>query len=614
MYDLECGGAALRLIDPMPESHLATGDSATVALRHEARPPLWFVPALSMLPVSTRRCLVRNPLNGAAMELSSGEYAVLAACEGCHPLAEHEARAALQLSAPAEHRPAFREFLERCARVGMLVQLPDLVARFGRPHASPPPPQPDIVIRSADRPQLLQRLLQGAVTLQARTGHAYRWHVVDDSRREESRRANCAAIARYGSLGAAYHDLSLPESLEADLCRELPQLAAEIRLLLAAPREGELTFGRPINYLLLRFAGRRVLMLDDDVMIDPRRPAQSRRGVEVSVAPEEACWYENADAALDACPALELDPFTEHARWLGLPLAQAWAQAEREPGGLHVGDLPPPCGTAFAADARILFTRNHVLGDPGWAKFASPLLVLAPQTRHWLAAHPEAAQCAFASPVHWRGRLGLRVAPHQTLSTTTLTGFDNSVLLPPTERCTREADVLLGEAARCVYPAAWQAELPFALPHLRDAPRQWLRPDETLTLGASVLLITHARAVLPAIRAEGGVERMRALGACLLDLAAADDGKLRDLLEEQAIEYVGRIRFSVQEQLTDSSLPGAWHELLQRWRQAPAFKLDRASLQASIVAPEQVRTEAQHYGRTLGAWPQIWSHCRERFA
>jgi len=596
----------------MQESTLAPSDGSAV-LRQEADTTPWFVPALQMLPLSEQRCLVRNPVDGAAMELSSGEYAVLAACEGCLPLAAHEAHAALRLSAPAAHRPAFRELLERCAQRGLLMSLPDLVARFGpaQPGASPPP---DIVVRTADRPQLLLRLLQGAVTLQARTGCAYRWHVIDDSRREESRRANRAAIERCAALGAVPHDLSQPGSLEAELQRELPQLAAEIRLLLAAPRGDELTYGRPINYLLLRFAGRRLLLLDDDVLIDPRRPALAQGGVEVSLAPEVACWYESADAALSACPAVELDPFAEHARWLGMPLAQAWLQAEREPGGLRVVDLPPPCDASFAADARILFTRNHVLGDPGWAKFASALLVLAPETRQWLAAHPNAARYPFESQVQWRGRVALRIAPHQTLSATTLSGFDASVLLPPTKRSTRGGDQLLGEAARCVYPSGWQAELPFALPHLRDAAREWLQPGEKLALEPSLLLIRHAGALLPAIRAHGAAERMRTLGACLLDLAAANDSKLRDMLEEQAIDYVARIRFSAEEQLADSSLPVAWHDILLRWLGSPMFRLDSASLRASMLAPEAVRTEAEEYGRTLQAWPQIWDYCRERWA
>src|SRR5271167_1106567 len=209
-----------------------------------------------MLPLSPQRCLVRNPLNGAAMELSAGEYAVLSACEGCHPLAAHEARAALQLGAPDAHRPAFRDLLERCTRAGLLIALPDLVMRFGRAQPIMPLPPPELVVRTADRPQLLLRLLRGAVALQAGSGCSYRWHVVDDSRLEESRRANRAAIEGCGALGAVHHDLSQPASLEAEIGRALPQLDAEIRLLLAPPRGDEMTYGRPINYLLLRFAGR----------------------------------------------------------------------------------------------------------------------------------------------------------------------------------------------------------------------------------------------------------------------------------------------------------------------------------------------------------------------
>lgn len=577
----------------------------------EATP--WFAPAWQMLPLGKRRCLVRNPLNGAAIELSSGEYAVLSTCQGCQPLAEHELRAARELSAPLEHRPAFREVIERCARQGLLMALPDLVARFGpaQPVASPPPP---IVVRTADRPQLLLRLLQGAATVQARTGCAYHWHVVDDSRHETSRQANRDAIARCHGLDVLHHDLAGQPSLEAELIQALPGLEAEIRLLLAAPEEGEATYGRPINYALLRFAGRRLFLVDDDVTIDPRRPALSSHGVEVSLAPEIAFWYESTEAALRDCPALEIDPFADHARWLGLPLAQAWRNAKELPGGLRVGDLPVHCGASFASDARVLFTRNQVLGDPGWDKFASSMLMLAPETRRWLAAQPDAARYALESQVHWRGRAALRIAPHQTLSTTTLTGVDNSVLMPPTERSGRDVDLLLGEVARCVHPSAWHVELPFALPHLRQARRAWLRPEQKLILPPSLLLVTRARALSPALRAEGAAERMHALAAGLLDLAAAGEARLRDLLEEQAIEHASRILFSIQEQLGDASLPAAWHATLQAWQRSPALGLDRESLRSCVVAPEVARAKVQGYARRLAAWPRIWNYCRERFA
>ena len=102
---------------------VAVGSSAT----------RWLRPDLITLPIAVRRCIVRNALNGAALELSAGEHALLTACEGWRTIAEHEAHASAQLAVLHEHRPAVRELLDRCAQRGLLVSVPELVSRFGAP-------------------------------------------------------------------------------------------------------------------------------------------------------------------------------------------------------------------------------------------------------------------------------------------------------------------------------------------------------------------------------------------------------------------------------------------------------------------------------------------------
>src|SRR6266704_7082987 len=94
------------LIDPPAGMHATAGTSAAAAASTR-----WAAPPWTMLPLAPRRCLVRNPLNGASAELSSGEYAALSACDGSRTLDEHVARAAEQLRAPPEHRPAIRELI-----------------------------------------------------------------------------------------------------------------------------------------------------------------------------------------------------------------------------------------------------------------------------------------------------------------------------------------------------------------------------------------------------------------------------------------------------------------------------------------------------------------------
>ncbi|HEX8009605.1 MAG TPA: hypothetical protein VF814_01485 [Casimicrobiaceae bacterium] len=594
------------LVNALPGTAAAGGSAAGVTATR------WFAPAWTMLPLASRRCLVRNPLNGAAAELSSGEYAVLCACEGCRTLDEHEARAAQQLSAPPEHRSAIRELLERCARRGLLLSLADLAARFGASSGSAQP-SPEIVIRSADRPQLLRRLLAGAARVQERTGAAYRWHILDDSRSEDHRRANREANASVSALDVTYHDLSLADSLEAELLAAFPELASEIRSLLQAGRDGEYTCARPLHYVLLRFAGRRFLHLDDDVLIEPRQPPLSRPGVETTCAPEAAHWYEGFDAAFAACPELPLDPFAAHARWLGMPLADAWQQAEREPGGHRVGELPPQLGSRFAPQARVVFTGTHVLGDPGWGTFSGQQLAVGRETREWLAAHPEASRYAFASQVHWRGWPALQLAPEHVLSMTTLSGIDDSVLIAPALRLARATDTIVSEVTRAIHPAAWGVVVPFALPHVREARRKWLTPADAYLLRPSRLIVSYARRCSASLRADDPAQRLAMLGSMFVDLGGASDATVTGLFEELAADSASRLLFSMHEQLDDAMLPAAWKDTLREWLTSPMFKLDAASVRQRIGPLDTVRSVARDYGKALIAWPKLWEHCRGRF-
>jgi hypothetical protein len=577
----------------------------------EAEATRWFVPAWTMLPLAPRRCVVRNPLNGAATELSSGEYAVLAACEGCSTLAEHEAQAARQLSAPPEHRAAIRELLERCARQGLLIPLPDLAARFGPTGATRVAPLAGIAIPTADRPRLVLRLLTGAVALQRRTGAAYRWHVFDDSRSVDNRRANVEAIRSCPDLQVTYHDLSAADSLESELGAACPELQDEVGALLAAAGSDVRSSGRTMNHELLWFAGRRFLSIDDDALVEPRRPPLAREGIDVGLAPKAAFWYDDFEAAFAVCPVLPLDPFAEHERWLGLPMAEAWRLAEREPGGLSRASLPGPAGPYFDLAARVVFTWNHVLGDPGWKTFSGEQLAVAAETRAWLAVDPGAAHRAFDSQVQWRGDPSLRLTPQNSLSTTTLSGLDGTALLPPAVRNGGETDTMIGELTRCIHPAAWTASLPFALPHVRDARRQWLSPTETPAVCTNRVLIDYARARAASIRAHDPAARLSVLGTFFVDLAAASDSTLYDLVAEQTADRASRLTFLVNEQLDDAAAPAAWKQVLRQWLPSPLLRLDSASLRPRALPLEELRMVARDFGRALIAWPWLWTHCRE---
>jgi hypothetical protein len=571
----------------------------------------WFAPTFSMLPLSKRSCRVRNPVNGVVTELDAGEYAVLATCEGCRTLTEHVARAIARLRAPEGHGPAVHKLLESCARRGLLISFSDLVARLGEPHGATLKPLAGIVVRTADRPQTLARLLSSAAALQARTRTAYRWHVLDDSRRAGNRAAG-RATTEHSGLDATWQTLDGTTRLESELVAEFPALAEEIRWLLGAPRGDEVTYGRPLNHALLRFAGTRFLVIDDDVLLQPRRLPATEHGFAVSVSDDELLWYQSLDEAQRACSELDVDPIAEHARWLGLPLADAWRQAEGDAGGVGEVDLEPGVSERFTSDARVAFTQNQVLGDPGYL-FPYGQLKLSRRSRQWLAAHPAAAEHAFRSKINWRGAPGLRLAAQRWLTTTTLAGIDNTRLVAPTSRSARGEDMLLGRATQCAHPGAWIVDLPFALLHLRASHRPWPTAADGVPKEPPMTLLQIATSREQMIAAASPAARLAMLGSICLDTGSASDVVLRELLETTVRETAAYLTFAIHDQLDDASLPATWKDVLRNWLSSPVVRLDDASVRTQAPSIAGMRSLFTSYGRALHAWPQLWSWCRDRY-
>ena len=434
----------------------------------------WLAPALHSWPLAADRCLVRNPLNGAALELSSGEYAVLAACEGCRPLAAHEAHAARELHAPPEHRggvPRAARALRARRPVRAVPRLRGALrcAVQGRCLASGRHRHP--YCRPAATTVAAARERRGA---RVRGAPPRRWLVFDDSRDPAHQQANRAAVASCRALNVAHHGRVEAAALQGELEAAFPHAQREIAWLLGAGSRAEVTYGRPLNHALLRFAGRAFVSVDDDVILDARRPAISEPGFAVGDDHDELLWYEDAEGLWGACPTLPLDPIAAHASWLGLPLAAAWARAEDQAGPLAAMRFSAPQAERFAPQARVLFTHNHACGDPGSSVLPLQLLTLPQRSRQWLAANPRAAASAFAQRINWRGQTRLRLAPRRVLTLTTLAGIDNSQLLPPTARAGRSEDVLLGILTQLMHPRGWIVDLPFGLPHLRTPAKHWL--------------------------------------------------------------------------------------------------------------------------------------------
>jgi hypothetical protein len=358
-------------------------------------------------------------------------------------------------------------------------------------------------------------------------------------------------------------------------------------------------------------AGRAFVSFDDDAVIDPRRPALADGGLAVSYGVDELTWYDSEQSLLRHCPPADIDPIAQHARWLGLPMADAWAQAEAESGALAAMDLAAAHSRQFAGDARVIFSHSHACGDPGSSLLPLHHFLLPERSRQWLVANPDVAAGALAGRFNWRGHARMRLAPRWQLTLTTVAGFDNSRLLPATTRGHRSTDLLLGALAHWMYPSAWQVDLPFALVHRREPERQWLAPGdpvapEPLPFIIGCLERNEARSL-----GELPERRLATAIAVLTDLAAASDSHLSQALLAHETDVTSRLRFAIEAQLDDATLPAAWKQLLAPWLDSVALSLDESALRARTPASTAMRSLLERYSSALAVWPQLWEFCRE---
>jgi hypothetical protein len=163
-----------------------------------------------------------------------------------------------------------------------------------------------------------------------------------------------------------------------------------------------------------------------------------------------------------------------------------------------------------------------------------------------------------------------------------------------------------------MYPTSWLVDLPFGLPHLRAPAKHWLASSEAFMQEPLHVVCSHLDAHAPRIAAESAEKRLAAIGALLLDLGAASDHALAEMLLQHAADTGSRTLFAIQTQLDSATLPASWKAALSPWLRSPALALDADALRGRVLAPARMRALLHAYGSAMQVWPQLWTFCRER--
>ncbi len=496
---------------------------------------LWAIGPHQFKTLPNQTCLVVRSDNGAVAAMDARWRPMLAYLHRFRALEQHRQAILARNPSLRPHADAMAAVLERLCRDGVMTQGDALVAEM-----TAPDDQESslgllyIAITTCDRPQQLERLLDSLAVNERDFDAQWVYQVVDDSRNAESVRQNQALLERYRpQLQLHYHGHEERTAFLGSLIREMPESAHALRWLLDSDHpshQGQATYGCPKNYLMLRFAGARLLLIDDDaVMRGWVRPDRSKavRFDDVGIGRD---LFPNIEAAQGHLVRSGADPIAEHAQALGSTLDQLGTRLSL---GLSAGDLLgrarlSQIGRIGTARPRIRATMSSLVGDPGTASDLAllsqfPADALSKATDETYRALAGGRRCAF------NGKPWSVVSNQGYFLLATMAGLDLNAYAAPVMPAGRGEDGMIARWLDLLFPRDLAFVSSVALEHRPSPERPWRFDLGSLAqqLSPATALSVWTSALAPPIRFNEPASTATAIAEQFRACAATSTGRER---------------------------------------------------------------------------------------
>jgi len=419
-----------------------------------------------LIGINNAMMLVINRRNGNQLIMSPQVVEGLKTCTNFDTLAGHAAHLASTRPELNGNQAMAATVLDNLKAGGMLLRAGDICTRLAQPAPRQLPPTRVFII-TCDRPAAVERLLDSMLRNAKLSPHDALF-LVDDSRVQANRAANCEAVARFNLRSARemlYVGEQAQRELISDLVQALPAHAAGVRFLLDPELwHGKKTYGRSRTLCLLLSVGYRALVMDDDILCQAILSPQTDTGVGIgSGGMREAAFYDSEQALMASGIPAGFDPLNGHASLLGSNLGQALRTANSGPlAEAQLLQVNAALANVLTAESPVLVTQCGSLGDPGtggahWA------LHLGDDSVKRLLAAPQGMTAALEKRMCWLGSSRPNFFKMPFMSQ--LTGLDNSRLLPPYFPAFRGEDALFGAMLVAMHHDSVSLEYPWCVPH-----------------------------------------------------------------------------------------------------------------------------------------------------
>lgn len=569
-------------------------------------------------PLSGEECVFRASSDGGKHVMTVQVLRALDICTRFRTFDEHVAAVMNAITELKGQDEAVRHVLSALEKRGLFTTAAESLSRLE--HEDPEPaPLAGVMVRSGGRSDCLDRLLASLDRVNREYDAAHRCYVFNDATDPEAAAACEAVCGQWRERGLEAHWLG-PRWQAAfidDLAARAGTAAEAVRWLLDPDfgHEG-FTGGRVWNQILLAGAGRRMLLMDDDLVLSPRHMGL-HDGIEFGTTQWDVWFHAGAEQAAAAGTAMDADPVAAHTTYLGHPLGSALRQSVRHPDALHGLDQRELQG--IDGTAPVLTTVSGTYGD---AATGQPLwrYLLSGESRERFRGDRESYERN--TRLRWMTRVRNRVTI-QRRTQFSPGGLDGSHLLPPTLPFGRTEDMLFHVLLHRTHPRSRSLELPWALGHFPGGTRQWTRGQLDAPMSSN--LATFASDSLlnlpeplpwtdPALLLREASDQVRFL-------AELSDGALQTRLDEYLMYIRSDLVARLQQQLRDNpKAPVYWAADVRRIVEANGKALTGEAFPRLGDAPEGlddadylawVRGHLDRFSESLKLWPVLHEAARE---
>jgi len=569
-------------------------------------------------PLSNDECVFRARTSGEKHVMTLQVLKAMDLCSTFRTMAGHVQAVMRGIPELKGREQDVRRVITSLKKHGLMVTSAQSMAELRDASAEEPvAPLSGLFVRSSGRPKALERLLESIKRNGTGANGSPPCYVLDDGKELKSVEQCRVACERWREAGleVRWLDRAWQQTFADNLALRSGIDPGLVRWLLTEA-EGTFTGGRLWNLALLASAGRRMLMLDDDMVCEARQ-WHDAGGVELGAQHWELWFHADAAGAAHSGHALDIDPLAAHVDMLGAPLPSvlgavgtadelARGQDQRQLQALH--GAPP-----------VIATNSGMFGDA------------ASTSNHWYFTQSDDSlerlwQSRQAYETNSRTRWVTRVrARHslQFLTHFTPVGLDASRLLPPTLPAGRNEDFLFTVLLHRLHPRARILEFPWALGHFPEGERRWQRDalKEPVTENLTKFLADSLLNFEDRLPGAGPELRLKLAADQLCALASESSRALESRLDEYLLyDRSDMIRELQGQLLAHAKAPIYWVADVQSIIKANGKALTSsdpprlAGLETSeddASGIGELRRETARFAEALAAWPTLWEAAGE---